>query len=329
MNQNNNADFNPGRRALLIASSVLAPLSKAIEPGKPSKTALAAAAGRAIASRDPNPQTRCPDSMAGRLIRREDVNSLTGSATPALYDLTWDEVLRREAATGRYPFLYTTLRTMHFDAKIREALSGGIDELVILGAGLDSRAYRMTAELAKVRVFEVDYPPTQEDKKRRVQSALGKVPGNVTYVGIDFSTQSLEEVLSAAGHQARSRALFIMEAVTVYLPADAVSSTLRFVSKNTASGGGILFDYYDRRLLDGQGQTPYFKANTAMYRSWGEPHIFGISVHDSPDFFEQHGLRLRSDHTLGELCMLYTPRLAPGSVDYRRLYYHIAHAVVA
>jgi len=85
-----------------------------------------------------------------------------------------------------------------------------------------------------------------------------------------------------------------MEAVTMYLPEEAVSSTLRFVSKNSGRGGGIVFDYIDRRLLDGEGQTPYFKSNAARFRSWGEPQIFGIPGYDSQRFAEQHGIRLRS-----------------------------------
>src|SRR5262245_17725799 len=118
---------------------------------------------------------------------------------------------------------------MHIDSKVRAAVAEGIDELIILGAGLDSRAYRMTKELAKTRVFELDFPPTQEYKKRRVNAVLGKMPANVTYVGIDFAKQTLDEVLSAAGHRASAKALFLMEGVMVYIPADAVTSTLRFV----------------------------------------------------------------------------------------------------
>jgi methyltransferase (TIGR00027 family) len=125
---------------------------------------------------------------------------------------------------------------MHIDAKVRAAAAEGLDELVILGAGLDSRAYRMTQELAKTRVFEVDFPPTQEDKKHRVKTALGNVPGNVTYVGIDFAKQTLDEVLLAVGHRPSAKALFLMEGVMVYLTAEAVRSTLQFVSKNSAPG---------------------------------------------------------------------------------------------
>ena len=316
-----------GRRAFLFAGAV-APLARGVEPGKPSKTALAAAAGRAIASRDPNAETKCPDWMAARLIQRSELDALTGSAVPTLYDLPWDEVLRRESAAGRYPYLNQTLRTMHIDAKIRAVAAEGLDELVILGAGLDSRAYRMTKELAKVRVFEVDFPPTQEDKKRRVRTALATVPENVTYAGIDFTKQTLDEVLLAAGHRPSAKVLFLMEGVTVYLPAEAVSTTLRFVAKNSARGGGIVFDYFDRRLLEGEGQTPYYKSNTATFRSWGEPQIFGIPGYDSQRYAEQHGFRLLSDYTGGELCLLHTPRLNPASLDYRRLYYRIAHAVV-
>jgi len=268
--------------------------------------------------------------MASRLIQHGDVASLTGSSIIALYDLPWDEVLRRESAAGRYPYLNLTLRTMHIDAKVRAAAAEGLDELVILGAGLDSRAYRMTQELAKTRVFEVDFPPTQEDKKRRVKTAFGNVPGNVTYVGIDFAKQTLDEVLLAVGHRPSAKVLFLMEGVTMYLAAEAVSSTLQFVSKNSAPGGGIVFDYFDRRLLDGDGNFyPLYKATTDLLRTWGEPQIFGIPGYDSRRFVEQHGLRLRSDYTSGELCLLHTPRLNPASLDYRRLYYRTGHAVVA
>jgi len=318
-----------GRRAFLFAGAALPPLARAVEPGMPSKTALAAAAGRAIASRDPNPDNRCPDSMAARFIQRRELDALTGSNIGELYDLPWDEVLRRESADGRYPYIFLTLRTKHIDARIRAAAAEGIEELIILGAGLDSRAYRLTRELAKTRIIEVDFPPTQEDKKRRVKASLGSVPENVTYAGIDFAKQTLEEVLSAVGHRSSAKTLFLMEAVTMYLPPDAVSSTLRFVSKNSAPGGGIVFDYIDRRLLDGEGQTPYSKSNAARYRAWGEPQIFGIPGYDASRFAEQHGLRLVSDYTLGELCLLHTPRLNPASLDYRRLYYRIAQAVVA
>jgi methyltransferase (TIGR00027 family) len=246
-----------------------------------------------------------------------------------MYDLSWDEVLRRESAAGRYPYLNQTLRTMHIDAKIRAVAAEGLDELVILGAGLDSRAYRMAEELARTRVFEVDFPPTQEDKKRRVKAALSNVPSNVTYVGIDFAKQTLEKVLLAVGHRPSAKALFLMEGVMVYLPVEAVSSTLRYVSKNSAPGSGIVFDYFDRRLLDGEGQTPLYKSTTNLFRSWGEPQTFGIPGYDSRRFAEQHGLRLRSDYTFGELCAIHTPRLDAAALDYRRLYYRIGHAVVS
>src|SRR5262249_9764622 len=113
------------------------------------------------------------------------------------------------------------------------------------------------------------------------------------------------------GHPPSAKALFLMEGVTGYLPAQAVITTLRFIAKNSARGGGIVFDYFDRRLLEGEGQTPYYKSNTATFRSWGEPQIFGIPGYDSQRYAEQHGLRLLSDYTSGELCLLHTPRLNP------------------
>ena len=301
------------RRDLVLASAGLG-LSLpglAVESGLPSKTSILTAASRAIASRDPNPQTRCPDSIAEKFVQREDLDLLVGSNIAAMWDLRWEEVLRRETAAGRYPYISQTLRTMHIDSKVRTAVAEGIDELIILGAGLDSRAYRMTKELAKTRVLSYTFPPTQEYKKRRVNAALGTVPPNVTYVGIDFAKQTLDEVLSAAGHRASAKALFLMEGVMVYIPADAVTSTLRFVSRNSAPGGGIVFDYFDRRLLDGEGQTPLYKANAQLFRSWGEPQTFGIWGYASRGFAQEHGLRMQSDYTLESFACFTRPVSTP------------------
>ena len=104
------------------------------------------------------------------------------------------------------------VRTRHIDDVLTESLKAGSTQVVILGAGLDSRAYRFGDALRGVRVFELDLPPTQEYKNTRPRRA-GALPDHVTYAPIDFTTQELAAVLAAAGYDRKQVTTFIWEGV--------------------------------------------------------------------------------------------------------------------
>ncbi len=106
-------------------------------------------------------------------------------------------------------------RKCYIDDKIHEAI-GAIDALVILGAGLDTRAYRMP-ELSTIPVFEVDLPENIAYKRTRLQQLYGQLPATVQFVPIDFEHQNLETVLAGHGYRADQRTFFVWEAVTQYL----------------------------------------------------------------------------------------------------------------
>jgi methyltransferase (TIGR00027 family) len=89
-------------------------------------------------------------------------------------------------------------RTCYIDDVLKRSLDAGVEQVVILGAGFDSRAYRIPG-IDRVKVFEVDLPGTRALKKKRVEKVLGVVPGNVTLVGMNFDQQDLVEILSSAG----------------------------------------------------------------------------------------------------------------------------------
>src|SRR5262249_7883176 len=122
------------------------------------------------------------------------------------------------------------IRTRFLDERLQNAVSAGATQVVILGAGYDSRAYRMKQLLNAIRVFEVDFGPTQEYKKLRLQEILGCLPANVTYVPIDFTRENLPNVLAKAGYRSDRKTIFLWEGVTYYIPEEAVRSTLRFVA---------------------------------------------------------------------------------------------------
>ena len=143
--------------------------AEAVEVGNPSKTSIGSAARRALAARDYDPTVRNPDWLAEIFLGPTERKILAGDRTIKDLERDYRDAIRDEdPITGM-----NLIRTRFVDERLQHAVSGGAAQVVILGAGYDSRAYRMRELLKGVRVFEVDYGPTQEYKKRRVQEILG------------------------------------------------------------------------------------------------------------------------------------------------------------
>src|SRR5581483_8650226 len=117
------------------------------------------------------------------------------------------------------------IRTRFIDEALERAVKSGVAQVVILGAGFDSHAYRCGNLLKEVKVFEVDRPATQALKKERVRDAIGEPPSNLAYVPIDFQHEELLEVLLRHGYDPQQRTFFVLEGVTMYLPEEAVRKT--------------------------------------------------------------------------------------------------------
>ena len=147
---------------------------------------------------------------------------------------------------------HVALRTAAIDAAVREEAARGLPQLVILGAGLDARAFRMP-ELAESVVYEVDFPATQELKKARAHGLTAQAR-EVRFVPIDFERGSLAEVLARAGHRGDLRTVWIWEGVTMYLDPAAMEASLRTISERSAKGSALLMTYGTPELaaiLDG------------------------------------------------------------------------------
>jgi methyltransferase (TIGR00027 family) len=156
----------------------------AVEPGKPSVSALEVTAYRAIGAKHPDPAIRNGDSLAERFLGPEERDILKKGGSDAI--LTALPMGTEEAWHHlgiRKPFAIAVhVRTRHIDAEFEDSLKSGARQVVILGAGVDSRAYRAPDSVRRTRVFEVDFPPTQEYKKKRVLEIMGSLPSHVTYV---------------------------------------------------------------------------------------------------------------------------------------------------
>jgi len=195
-------------------------------------------------------------------------------------------------------------RTRYIDDVLKKSLEEGIEQLVILGAGFDSRAYRI-AGMDQVQVFEIDLPGLRSLKQIRVEKVLGAVPENVTLLGMNFDQQSLDDVLKAAGFQKGKKTLFIWEGVTQYITAEAVNHTLEFVSGVSGVESAIIFTYVRRGIIDGTDRPEWFQPFLSFASRVGSPFLFGLEQAEMDQYLSNRGLKLIEDVGAAEYQELY------------------------
>jgi methyltransferase (TIGR00027 family) len=284
--------------AILLAST-----AHAVDPGKTSYTAEAVCAFRSIGALDPDPKTRNPDFMAQKFVNRAFKQGFPGLG------LDYEDAKFAMDRMNSGVFYYVNARTLHMDAMLTQALKQGARQVVIMGAGFDSRAYRFHDDYPEVRFFEIDLPATSADKQRRVQTILGMAPKWVTYVPIDFNTQTLDEVLGKAGFANNQKTFFIWEGVTYYISPAGVDNTLRYIAERSAPGSRIVFDYMLEKVVKGIDYSPYGARRTVFHVAHrGEPYVFGIIPQQLETFINLRGLTLLSDLGPKDLTQRYLIR---------------------
>ena len=189
--------------------------------------------------------------------------------------------------TGVQGFLVARCRYM--DDLTQQILNEGLQQLVLLGAGYDSRAYRFEQLRLGVKVFEVDHPATQKVKMKKVKAALGVIPGYVSFVGIDFNRERLEERLPEFGYDEQLKTLFIWEGVTMYLTSESVDGTLSFIKHHAGTGSRVVFDYIYSALLDGSVRHGEVSRMSRAKMFSGEGLTFSIAEGKGRDFLDQRG----------------------------------------
>lgn len=263
-------------------------------PG-PSKTSILVAAARACGARERDSRVRNPDWMAEQILGPEEL-ALLGPAARIL------EASLQPDRPGEAPLTRMLIpRTRFIDACLEAALREGIVQLVVLGAGFDTRAYRFSEALREVHVIELDHPDTQQLKVRRVREVFDSLPANLTYVAADLRSDDLGEALREGGYVEDRKTFFVWEGVTMYLPAEAVGSTLSWIASNAAEGSSVVFDYtYDTAIrfmrdFDFSRLPASAREGAKRFRDMMsvEPWIFGLPMGEEKEFLRGHGLGLR------------------------------------
>jgi O-methyltransferase involved in polyketide biosynthesis len=209
-----------------------------------------------------------------------------GRAVPAILDLGWP----RTRSSG-------VVRTRLIDTMVQEALNDGAAQLVLLGAGYDSRAYRLPLA-REVTVFEVDHPATQRAKRARL-GVSGTSVAHVRFVGVDFELENIADRLADAGFDERARSILVWEGVISYLSESAVD---------------------DGRALDGSVEFEEARRWKGWVRLNGEPFVFGFHPDRLESYLAERGFRLDSDRSTAEVARDYRRelgRIEQGSDLYR------------
>jgi methyltransferase (TIGR00027 family) len=275
---------------------------------RPSRTAHLVALGRAMADIGMSHVASFSDPTARAFLSEKGKQSLAAT------ERAWREArggFRLTMATRMADLM--ALRTMAIDAAVRDAITRGATQLVILGAGYDGRPWRMP-ELSGVKVFEVDHPATQGDKRARVAKLLPAAAA-VTFVPVDFEREKLDAALGRAGHEPASPTCWIWEGVVMYLTHDAMRATLADVAARSASGSTLIVNYHTARR-------GWFAQ--LMFRLIGEPQISSWSPDEMAAEMRAAGFLVEDDSGM----MDWNARFAGGEANVERgSYIRIAAAL--
>lgn len=254
-------------------------------PRRVSMTAQATLRWRAIESLRPDDERICYDPVASKLMG------------PFWSCLSAVGFIRRRLihqldSEGSGMANWIVGRTRYIDDFLKAQIEEGIQQLVILGAGYDTRAYRFQELEGRVKVFEVDHLATLKFKVARVRIALKSFPKNLVYIPIDFASERLEDRLIQGRYDRSLRTLFIWEGVNMYLPAEAVDQTLAFISGNSGKGSSVVFDYHSQSVIDGTSDLMEVRILRQTTARLGEPLIFGIGDNDIEGFLATRGFEV-------------------------------------
>lgn len=198
-------------------------------------------------------------------------------------------------------------RVRYFDDFIKKSIEYDLEQLVILGAGYDTRAYRIEELKENITIFEVDHPHTQGFKIEKIKEIFGSTPENVVYVPVDFETEQLGDKLHDNGFVTSEKSLFILEGLVMYIPPQAVAEIFLFITENSVQGSRVIFDYYPQSVVDGTCKLEVGQNIRNHLIKIEEPLQFGIEKEEIENFLKEFGFSNIKNVT---------------SADYKKAYFH-------
>lgn len=196
----------------------------------------------------------------------------------------------REQHERLFPGLDNSLvaRVRFFDDFVKKSIDRGLEQLVIIGAGYDSRAYRIHG-LRNLVVFEVDHPATQTVKKEKIKKIFGNLPDHVIYISADLVKDDFGQKLLEGEYDRSKKSLFLIEGLLAYLKPSVVDRIFSFIAKNSGKSSIVLFDYHPKSVVDGISDLECGRNMWAHVSQMGEPFLFGIEDGALETFLAERG----------------------------------------
>lgn len=180
-------------------------------------------------------------------------------------------------------------RIKYIDTVLERCITDGFRQLVIIGAGYDTRAYRIPGVKENLQVFEVDHPTTQTVKVATIKEIFGSLPEHVVFVPVVFGQESLAEKLTQDGYDPSLKTLFITEGLLMYIPPFAVDALLAFITGSSGPGSSMVADYFDTSVVEGTSPLREALVLRQFVETEGAGLLFGIPAGGAEAFFKDRG----------------------------------------
>ena len=251
-----------------------------------SRTAEWTCLARAVSSLETEPHYRCDDDLAA---------VLAPGVVRTLFGASLGRAFYRRFLAPRGLYEYVIARTKYIDAAFHQALHDRFAQVVLFGAGFDTRALRFQADLRDTEVYELDVPITQQAKLGRYRERRLAAPANLRFVAIDFDRESIAQKLHEAGFHAGLRSLFVLEGVLMYLMPESVDATFRTLQTLAGPGSRVVFDYVRASVLRGEETLYGEKGARRAVADVNEAWHFGLDPERVPTFLSTYGFTV-TDH---------------------------------
>ncbi len=259
---------------------------------KTSRTAEFTCITRAASFYEKIPQYKSNDYIAPKLVPKFFIPVIKFGAIRNIFR-------NRFFPKGMYE--YVIARTKFIDSIFQNAILNGFDQILIFGAGFDSRGIRFADLNKQTKIFELDVPVTQKAKINQLKKRGIKIDSNIIFVSIDFNKESIENKLIESGFSKNQRCLFILEGLLMYLDSKSVDNTFNVIYELTGENSEVVFDYVYSSVLRGEniyyGESEVFEG----VKNENEPWCFGIEKNEITSFLNDRNLSLIQNLNSAEL----------------------------
>ena len=260
-----------------------------MQQGEPSQTAKMTAVMRAYHN---------SFGASPKILEDDVAMSLTGLGTPEALAGHYNGVVELFTALSnketadlfvRRTMDFVCMRSRLFEEQLKTALADGIEQVIVLGAGLDTTAYKFADQLQGVTIYEIDHPDTQQWKRNALENSGIAIPDNLQFIGIDFETQTLTDALDKAGVNRDLLTMMSWLGVVMYLTDDGIRSSLSVLSE-FAKGSRMVMDFVMPDYEQVEGYQPDDLTNLyKVVAEMGEPMLSKLGIEDWKERFATAG----------------------------------------